>query len=110
MVDQQLEQSKAPGGAHHLLSRLIGEWAGQTRTWFEPGQLVDESSTRGIIYPLLEERFIRYDYQSTLNGEPFEGVFIFGYNIGTGKYEATWIDTFHMGTGMLFSEGTGTET
>ena len=110
MTDQPLAQSKAPGGAHHLLSRLVGEWEGQTRTWFEPGQLAEESSSRGVIRPLLGGRFIRYEYQSTLNGEPFEGLFIFGYNLGSGKYEATWIDTFHMATGMMFSEGVGTET
>jgi hypothetical protein len=110
MVDQQLEQSKLPGGAHYQLGRLIGQWEGQTRTWFEPGKLADESSMHGVMRPLLDGRFILYEYQSTLNGEPFEGVFVFGYNLGLERYEATWIDSFHMATGMMFSEGTGTET
>ena len=110
MIDEQFEQSKLPGGAHHQLNRLIGEWTGKTKTWFEPDKLADESESQAVIRPLLDGRFVQCEYQSSLNGEPFEGIMIFGYNITTGNYEASWIDSFHMSTGIMFSEGTGTET
>ena len=41
----------------------------------------------------------------TLAGQPFEGVAIYGYDLATSKFQAAWVDSFHMSTGMMFSEG-----
>lgn len=99
----------APGGAHHRLLQLVGDWEGMTRTWFEPDQLADESPWRGSIRPIYDGRFVLYEYEGLIQGESFRGTVTFGFNLTAGRYEASWTDTNHMGTGIMFSEGIGTE-
>jgi Protein of unknown function (DUF1579) len=92
-------------GIHYQLSLLVGEWTGITKTWFEPGQLGDESTMQGRMKPVLDGRFILYEYEGSLGGKPFEGIAIIGFSIGSDKFQFAWIDSFHMGTAIMFSEG-----
>ena len=58
----------------------------------------------GRIRPLLGGRFLLHEYEGSLNGEPFQGLAIYGFNLVTGKFEIAWIDSFHMGTGIMYSQ------
>ncbi|MEW5985198.1 MAG: DUF1579 domain-containing protein [Chloroflexota bacterium] len=104
MDAEAFELSKV-GGAHHKLLQMVGEWAGVTRVWFEPEKLGDEASTKGVIRPILGGRFLVYEYEGSLMGEPLQGMFVTGYNVQSQQYEANWVDTAHMGTGMMFGRG-----
>lgn len=92
-------------GPHHQLTQLCGSWEGTSRTWFEKDVLADESSIKGTISPILGGRFVMHQYQSSLQGKPFEGLAIIGYSFPYERYQTAWIDSFHMGTGIMFSEG-----
>jgi hypothetical protein len=92
-------------GPHAQLAKLAGDWSGMTKTWFEPDVLADESPMMGKIRPILEGRFAIHEYRGELQGKPFEGVAIYGFDLATKRYQAAWVDSFHMSTGMLFSEG-----
>ncbi len=92
-------------GPHSIFPSLIGEWEGPTTTWFEPGVVADESPMTGRIIPILDGRFVQYEYSGTLQEKPFEGVAIFGFDLATNKFQAAWVDSFHMSTGMMLSEG-----
>jgi hypothetical protein len=105
MHPDSIEQSLAPGGPHHLLHSLAGEWEGATRTWFEPDAQPDESPWRGRFEPVLDGRFVLHSYEGALGGEPLRGYCLFGYNLNEQQFEAAWIDSFHMGSAMLFSTG-----
>src|SRR5215210_4647189 len=96
--------SKA-SGVHYQLGLLAGEWQGSTKTWFEPGQLGDESPMQGNMKLVLDGRFVLYEYEGSLGGKSFEGIAIIGFSIGTDKFQFAWIDSFHMGTDIMFSEG-----
>ena len=96
--------SKA-SGVHYQLSFLEGNWEGTTKTWFEPDQLADESPMSGSFKSLLDGRFLLYEYQGSLAGKHFEGVAIVGFSINNDKFQMAWIDSFHMGTDIMFSEG-----
>ena len=109
MSDKKFEESKSTGGAHYQLLRLVGEWEGTARTWFEPGKLAEESPARGTIRSVLDGRFVVHEYESALEGKPLQGFAIYGYYIAKGKFEGAWIDSFHMGTGIMLSEGERTE-
>lgn len=109
MSDDKLKQSQAPGGAHYKLAQLVGEWEGVTRTWFEPDKLADESPWRGTIRAALGGRFVIHEYQGRLMGKPLEGVAMYGHYLLHNKFESAWIDSFHMGTGIMYSEGEGTQ-
>ncbi|MCB0201744.1 MAG: DUF1579 domain-containing protein [Caldilineae bacterium] len=89
---------------HSGLARICGQWQGVTRTWFEPGQLADESPQRGAIRPVLGGYFVVHEYEGTLQGQPMRGIAIYGFDIATGKCQAAWIDNVHMGTAIMCSQ------
>jgi hypothetical protein len=97
------EQSLSDG-VHHALARMQGSWEGLARTWFEPGKLADVSAMSGTIEPVLGGRFLIHRYTGQMQGKPLEGLSIIGYHLELRKYQVIWIDSFHMGTAMLFSE------
>ncbi|MFY0580084.1 DUF1579 domain-containing protein [Cystobacter fuscus] len=105
MTKPSLEQSQAEGGLHHQLSKLVGEWEGVTRTWFEPDTLEDESVWRGTIRPVLGGRFVVHEYEGAFKGKPLAGMAIYGYHLDPERYEMAWVDSFHSGTGIMFSTG-----
>lgn len=104
MSQTKLETSLS-SGHHHELHALIGEWTGHTRTWFEPGDPVDESPMNGTIRPLFDGRFILHEYRGSFQGQAFEGMAIYGYHLKSSTFQCAWMDTFHMGTGIMLSEG-----
>jgi len=90
---------------HQFLAQLVGGWAGQTRTWLEPEGTPMESQTQGSIQLVLEGRFALYLYQSSMDGESQQGIFTFGYNTTLDCYEASWVDSFHNNTAIMFCTG-----
>jgi len=107
MAKSKFEQSLTDG-AHKRLSDLIGNWTGNTKTWFEANILSDESPSSAVITSILDGRFISFDYQGTLDGKFFEGKMIIGFDIPYQKFTASWIDSFHMGTQIMLSSGDAT--
>lgn len=96
--------SKA-SGIHYQLNLLAGEWQGITRTWFEPDKLADESPMKAKMTPVLEGRFMLFEYEGSLTGKRFDGIAIIGFSINSDKYQMAWIDSFHMGTEIMHCEG-----
>lgn len=92
-----------------ILLDLAGNWSGYTRTWFEPGLLGDESKIRASFRSALDDEFLIYKYRSNLSGKPYEGMMVIGYNAIKEQFENSWIDSFHMGSAMMFSTGTPME-
>lgn len=107
MSHDKLARSQAPGGPHHRLAQLVGAWAGTARTWFEPGVLADESPIEGTIRPALDGRFAIHEYRGSLKGKPLSGLALHGYHIDLEQFETAWVDSFHTGTSIMLSTGTG---
>lgn len=104
MNDERFAASMEPGGPHHKLSLLVGRWQGTIKTWFEPQKPTDESTITGTMRPVLDGRFIVHEYETAFGGKPVSGMAIYGYHIDRQRYESVWIDSFGMGTGIMFSE------
>lgn len=104
MGASKLETSLA-SGHHKKLNELAGEWEGHTKTWFEEGEPVDDSPMQGTIKPLFDGRFMMHEYKGSFQGKPFEGIAIYGFHIKNNNFQCAWMDTFHMGTGIMLSEG-----
>ncbi len=96
-------------GPHQMLCALVGDWEGRTTTWFEPDVVADESPITGKMTAILGGRFILHEYQGELTDKPFEGVAIYGFDLATEKFQAAWVDSFHMSTAIMLSEGTSGE-
>jgi hypothetical protein len=102
-------ETSLESGIHQHIHAMIGNWEGSTKTWFEPDVIADESPMTATIQPILGGRFLLYQYQGSLNGESFEGSATIGYDLGNEKFQVAWIDSFHMGTAIMLSEGGSVE-
>ncbi|HEU0291864.1 MAG TPA: DUF1579 domain-containing protein [Anaerolineales bacterium] len=100
---------KTSGSPHHFLAQLAGGWTGTSRLWLEPDKLTDESPVVGTIQIILDGRFALYLYQGSIEGEVQHGMFMVGYNTTTDQYEASWVDSFHNNTAIMFCTGSATE-
>ena len=96
----------APKG---LLKSLVGSWEGTCRTWFKPDKLEDESKVAGKISPILGGRLFRHEYEGSMKGKPRHGEETIAYNTLDRRFQVSWFDDFHMGNGILFSDGETTE-
>jgi hypothetical protein len=99
------ESSRQSGSPHHFLARLVGGWVGTSKLWVEPDVLTDESPVQGSIQLVLGGRFALYLYQSSIEGEPQHGMFTFGYDTLLDRYEASWVDSYHNNTAIMFCRG-----
>jgi len=97
------------GSPHHFLAQLAGHWTGISKLWIEPGKLADESPVVGSIQLVLDGRFALYLYQGSIEGEPQHGMFTFGYNTTKDQYEASWLDSYHNNTAIMFCVGSERE-
>ena len=101
--------STSPNSPHHFLTQLAGNWRGTSKLWLEPGKLADESPVVGTIQLVLDGRFALYLYQGSVDGEPQHGMFTFGFNTILDRYEASWMDSFHNNTAIMFCVGAATD-
>src|SRR5690606_34776246 len=46
-----------------------------------------------------------HEYESSFQGKPFKGMTILGYDLQNEQWQAAWVDSFHMSTAIMFSEG-----
>jgi hypothetical protein len=104
-VTGKFDSSLRPGGAHHFLAQLTGQWAGTARTWFEPDELADASPVNGCIRPVLGGGFVLHEYESSLEGAAFSGIALCGYDLAEGRFVTAWVDSFHNGTALMCSTG-----
>ena len=95
----------AESSPHRFLSRLVGGWTGISQTWLDPTAEPVEARTQGSIQGILEGRFVLYLYQSSVDGEPQHGMFTFGYDTTTDQYQASWVDSFHNNTAIMYCVG-----
>jgi len=90
---------------HQFLAQLVGGWAGKTLTWLEPDGIPRQAPTQGSVQLVLDGRFVLYLYQSSMDAQPQHGLFTFGYNTTLDRWEASWIDSFHNNTAIMFCTG-----
>jgi len=103
-MDEQLKQS-LHDGIHHQLSRLTGNWEGTTKVWFEPDKVADESAVKGSMRTVLGGRFVLHEYTGSFGGNALEGLALYGYHQALRQFQAAWVDSFHNGTAIMYSEG-----
>ena len=97
------------GSPHHFLTQLAGGWTGTSKIWLEPEKLLDEAPIVGNIQVVLDGRFVMFLYQSSVEGEAQHGMFTFGYNTTKDQYEASWLDSWHNNTAIMFCVGSARE-
>ena len=87
------------------LAALSGRWAG-TSTLQDPNTGKPEASPSTLtVTPILGGRFVRLDYTWGYQGKPQEGSLLVGCDPAAGTVSGHWIDTWHMGRGVLTCAG-----
>lgn len=107
-MNERLRRS-IEAGAHARMARMVGEWAGETRTWFEPGKLADTSPWRGTVRSILEGAFVEIAYEGAIGGEALRGRALLGHHLDRERWEMAWVDGFHTGTAVMYSTGAGAD-
>ena|SRR5688572_14121516 len=97
-------ESSLESGMHHFLMSLEGKYSGITKVWFEPGVQGDESPCSGTLRSVLDGRFLLHEYEGSLQGKPIQGIALYGCSLGDNKLQTAWVDSFHNGTAIMFSE------
>src|SRR5262245_35790991 len=89
-----------------FLEAAAGEWSGEYRLWFEPGDPISVSPTHARITTELGGRaaVLRYDWSK--GDEPHTGVAML-FARPEGGLEMSLCDTFHSATGILHCTSTG---
>lgn len=109
MVDALMMKSMEPGGVHHGLLQMVGDWEGLAHTWFAPGPPSDESTWTGSIRSLLGGRFLLHSYHGMIQGKTLEGCMLIGVQLKPQRAQMAWIDSFHNGAAMMLCEGEAIE-
>ncbi len=92
----KMAELATPGPAHAALTPLIGKWKADVEMW--PGKDAPAQKSQGTSTNrwILGDRFVVYEFDGLVMGQPFSGMGILGYNNALQQYEGTWIDS--MGT------------
>ena len=95
----------AAGSPHQFLGKLVGGWSGKTLTYLEPEGIPTQAQTQGSVQLILDGRFALYLYQTSMDAKPEHGLFTFGYNTTLDRWEASWVDSYHNNTAIMFCTG-----
>jgi len=99
-------QNFAAIGPQHLkLAEKAGDWDVVVRFWMEPDAMPEESRATCKSSMIMDGRFLKEKLEGTVNGMPFSGLGITGYDNLKKSYVGIWLD--NMGTGMMISESVG---
>jgi hypothetical protein len=101
-MEEAFKALGTPGPQHDLLAQVAGEWV-STGTAYWKGTPEPMTSTSKFT-SIMGKRYLKEEMTSTMDGQPFEGVGLHGYENATGKFVFVWYD--NMSTGFM----TGTST
>ncbi len=103
------EQMKAmmelatPGPEHERLQQLVGDWDLTIKMRFGPKEPWQDAPGTIEAKSVLGGRFVVQHYQSTMMGQPFEGIGTLGYDRLRKCYTSSWADS--MSTWVVRNEG-----
>ncbi len=94
------------------LSALIdctGTWNGINTLQDPHTNAPAESVSMARVTPVLDGRFVRFDYTWSYEGKPQTGSLLFGFDQKEQIYSAYWIDSWHMGNKAMECRGLAQE-
>jgi len=103
MMDKMMKAA-SPGAQHSVLTKMAGEWTCKVKYQMDPSQPEQESQSSATVTALMDGRYIQEVDSGDMNGMPFSGMGLYGFDNVSGKYVSSWID--NMGTGIMTSVGT----
>jgi len=96
-------KANAPGEPHEFLKKFVGDWKVVSRYRPDPGAPWAETSGTSEIKMIMGDRFLLERVKGQMEGMPWEGMGVTGYDNAKKKYTSTWIDS--MTTGIMIGYG-----
>jgi effector-binding domain-containing protein len=93
--------------AKAVFARMVGDWEGTAKTWFEPGKAAEESAMTASIRAGAGGLVAVMDSRGTVTGSESLGTTLFGYDTARRLFAMAWADSFHMSPNVMWSEGPG---
>ena len=81
-----------PGEPHKMLAKLEGSWTTRSRGWFD-GKPTMESIGTCEQKLVLGGRYLEQTYTGNMDGTPYSGISLMGFNNHTKKFESIWLDS-----------------
>src|SRR6185503_15462119 len=103
LMAEKFTEFMTPGPAHKVLDAKVGRWSGNIKVWQGPDAPPSESTGTSAIQWILGGRYLEDRTEAQIEGAPFHGIGLTGYDNLKKKYVWTWIDD--MGTGIVTGEG-----
>jgi hypothetical protein len=82
-----------------------GSWTGTCTLQNPTTSAPDQSASTAEVVSVLGGRFARVDYTWSYRGKPQAGSLLIGCDERTGDVTAAWIDSWHMGNGIMLLRG-----
>lgn len=89
---------------HALLQAFAGRWQGSSKLIL-PDVPVESQPMALEAQTILGGRWLRATYCSVAMGKPHAGEMLLSFHKDAGVFEFAWVDSFHTGTSILWSEG-----
>lgn len=103
-IQKAMEEFARPGKEHAHLKRLAGHWKCEVTSYFPDPAKPTKTKGVAVIRSVMGGRFIQQSFRTTMDGKPFTGMGISGYDKLQKKYVGSWID--NGGTAIMPSSGT----
>ena len=88
---------------HKALEPFVGTFDAEMTMWMAPGMPPTVSTGTMHNNWILGGRFVEQSYQSELEGQPFHGRGLWGFDVAANQHNGLWID--NMSTGLNVSLG-----
>lgn len=96
-------KAATPGPEHAELAKMAGKWNLEVSMFMAPGAPAQKSKATATYTSVMGGRFLQQEVKGDMNGQPFEGMGLEGYDNVTKQYFASWVD--NMGTGAMMTKG-----
>lgn len=101
---QAYQQAGTPGPQHAALAKQVGTYDLSIKSWMSPNAPPTHDTGTATRAMALDGRVLTEEVHATMNGQPFTGHGMQGYDNVTGRYWSTWNDS--MSTGLAVGDGT----
>ncbi len=96
-----------PGDMHKKLASFNGTWNEEIIMWMGPDAPPEKSMGTTVNRMIMGGLYQESKHTGNMNGMPFEGQSVMGYDNAKKKFVSSWID--NMGSGIMYMEGTWNE-
>lgn len=103
MANEPIDSTKHP--AELPFPKMIGQWIGNTKVWFEPGDPVDNSPCEASFKGIFNGKALQWDYTGAMQGKPLVGTALIAFNKQKGEFQMSWMDSFHTGSALFHCLG-----